>query len=97
MYVYAAGGVYWQGFHTGGTYSPAIGRFDGIKGDDVLWYTSGTSWIWASMCCGWAHISARIDAGDATPIAGDFNADGRDEVLFYGKGNKPDTMFRSVL
>ena len=79
---------------------PVVGDFDGDGRDDVLWYGSGTTadTIW------WGQpvradlgspgtTSSRSIVGNYLPSAGDFDDDGRDDVMLYGPGTGADYLW----
>ena len=97
-----AGNWYWA---RGGTTEPVYtGDFDGDGRDDVLLrYGSGLSWIWdVGLSTGTGFRPAGNwywgRGGTTEPVyTGDFNGDGRDDVLLrYGSGTQLDLGRRPV-
>jgi hypothetical protein len=76
---------------------PITGDFDGDGRDDILWYGSGATpdTIWWGQAVranlgGLGATSSRTITGSYLPAAGDFDGDGRADVIFYGPGTGAD-------
>lgn len=76
-----------------GTYEPLVGDFDGNGHDDVFWYRpgSGSEALWAGRSG--ASIFRDVPAGHLsvngvyTPWVADFDADGRDDILWFSESS----------
>lgn len=84
-----------------GDYTPIVGDFDGDGRDDLFWY--GPGGVVDSIWWGTASPSAfgtaanigypTISGSAYRPVSGDFDGDGRDDILWYGPGAVPDTFW----
>lgn len=85
-----------------GDFRPVIGDLDGDGDDDVFWYGPGrrTDAIWW-MEGGVVKQSTKaaghqIGGSAYRPVAGDFDGDGRDEILWYGPGGLSDSIWSGI-
>lgn len=84
------------------TLVPVVGDFDADGFDDILWYGSGSAqdYFW------WGNTNVDNPGGNDftttspvasgtgyTPLAGDFDGDGGDDVLWYGPGTLADSIW----
>jgi hypothetical protein len=79
---------------------PVAGDFDGDGRDDILWYGQGATadTIWwgqavRSNVGSPGTTSSRTIVGNYLPSAGDFDGDGRDDVMLYGPGTGSDYVW----
>ena len=80
---------------------PIVGDFDGDGHDDVMWYVSGSGqdFLWSGKDRNDASQADRFDvstlpiSGDYTPFTGDFNGDGRDDIMWYAPGTNQDSVW----
>jgi len=84
-----------------GTYRPVSGDFNGDGCWDILWYGVGTNpdslWLGRTTDAGgnngMFNSGGTVEySGDYKPVAGDFNGDGRDDLLLYGSGDNGDAV-----
>jgi hypothetical protein len=78
------------------TYIPIVGNFDGLHGDDILWYepVGGTTFMWLSDGSGSFSLKSFFGPGENyKPIAGDFNCDGKTDIFWYAKGPATDKVW----
>lgn len=81
------------------SYIPVVGNFDGLFGDDILWYepVGGTTFLWLSDGSKSFHLKSFYSPGENyTPFAGDFNCDGKTDVFWYAKGPVTDKVWWAV-
>jgi len=83
---------------------PVQGDFDGNGSTDIFWYVAGTGadYLWSAIPrddLSAATLSDRFDvfpisiSGTYTPIVGDFDGNGYDDIFWYGPGSKPDSVW----
>jgi hypothetical protein len=89
--------VLWHGHFALGTEVPAVGDFDGDGRDDIVTFTrgddhkvyvalsdgtrfAGDGWLWHDRFC----------YGTEVPSVGDFDGDGRDDVVTFTRGTTGD-------
>jgi FG-GAP-like repeat len=86
---------------TGG-YVPLGGDFNGDGHDDVFWYGVGTApdKFWLGDGTTFANTSILDSTGAAmavngyySPIVGDFDGDGRDDIFWYARTDSQDTVW----
>lgn len=78
------------------SYIPVVGNFDGLHGDDILWYepVGGTTFMWLSDGSGSFVLKSFFSPGEnLKPFAGDFNCDGKADVFWYAKGPATDKVW----
>ncbi|MFM2415709.1 MAG: hypothetical protein RL385_432 [Pseudomonadota bacterium] len=98
--------VYSHNVSIGGTYTPVVGDFDGNGKQDLLWYAkrvkSGVAnadpdlvWYFTGAALAVpAYTAVTVAQTDAlTPVAGDFNRDGRTDVFWHGPGAARDYLW----
>ncbi|MFN0090275.1 MAG: FG-GAP repeat domain-containing protein [Acidimicrobiales bacterium] len=72
-------------------YTPMVGDFDGDTNDDIFWYAQlgGNSYIWWGIDnnrnMGSSDSVSRVVAGGYDSRVGDFNGDGKDDILWYAQ------------
>jgi hypothetical protein len=86
-----------------GWYLPFAGDFNGDGRDDIFWYAPGEAadHLWNGTAArSFSHSqplkpggTAWNVQGDFQAIPGDFNGDGRSDILWYGSGADPDSIF----
>ena len=86
-----------------GLYLPFAGDFNGDGRDDIFWYAPGDApdQLWSGTAArSFTHGQplkpgggAWNIQGDFEAIPGDFNGDGRFDILWYGRGSNPDSIF----
>ncbi len=83
-----------------GSYVPLAGDFDGNGGDDIFWYGVGAAaearWVSSPSDPTWlrpAAVTATFD-GEATPVVGDFDGNGRDDIYWDAPGSGADALWR---
>jgi hypothetical protein len=86
-----------------GTYRPVVGDFDGDGLDDIFWHAPGTAtdhvWWGAPSGADFGTAPYQSDKtvnGSYTPVAGDFNGDGYDDVYWYAAGSTPDYIWAGM-
>ncbi|MFM8890571.1 MAG: FG-GAP repeat domain-containing protein [Planctomycetia bacterium] len=90
--------VKWHDQFCYGTEVPLVGDFNGDGRDDIVTFTRGnTGDVYVALSNGsngfvgyaqrW-HGSFCV--GNETPLVGDFNGDGRDDIVTFNKGNRGD-------
>lgn len=85
----------------GRAFRPFVGDFDGDGTDDVFWYGPGSDRdvLWRGQGFGGGGLEVeplptRI-GWDFTPLAGDFDGDGDDDIAWYAPGPAPDRIWGS--
>lgn len=69
---------------------PAVGNFDNLGGDDILWYGAATgyfdvAWSGGASKTFYLQVNQWVGAG-YTPIAGNFDGQGADDLFWYAPG-----------
>lgn len=88
---------------SGTNYQVLRGQFAGDKATDILFYAPGTGAdsLWIGKIGGrgtnsFTKMNLTIN-GTYRPIVGDFAGDDYDDILWYGPGSTPDSLWTSVL
>ena len=86
-----------------GLYLPVAGDFNGDGRDDIFWYAPGAAAdnLWSGTAArGFTHGkplkpdgTAWNVQGDFEAIPGDFDGDGRADILWYGRGADADSLW----
>ena len=90
-----------------GSYVPVAGNFDCDEGDDgfgsqepgIIWYARGSApdYLWTDLAISGGVLSksqATLSiTGTYTPIVGDFDTDGCDDIFWYGVGSAHDYLW----
>lgn len=79
-------------------YQVTSGKYNDDKRSDIFLYNeNGTDYILTGRDTkgefGKYTTSPQIDRQYERPVSGDYNGDGRDDALLYGKGDEPDRIF----
>jgi hypothetical protein len=84
----------------GGAYITASGDFDGDGATDILWHAPGSatdyiSWfVPGQRAQGLRYVDQSFGvSGTYRPVTGDFNGDGRAEILWYRPGDASDSVW----
>lgn len=91
LWWFDAGGHQQVSININRTYRTAVGDYDADGRDDILWYDLGDN----EHTIYWGNANRDLEigatnhvlAGDHIPLAGDFNGDLADDVLFYTPGH----------
>lgn len=85
-----------------GNYQMLRGQFAGDAATDLLFYGPGSApdslWIGKTGVKGtngFTKVPLSIN-GTYVPVVGDFSGDDYDDILFYGRGSAPDSLWTSV-
>lgn len=86
----------------GGTYTMLRGQFAGDGATDLLFYAPGAAadslWIGKTGtqgASGFTKVPLSI-GGTYVPVVGDFGGDDYSDILWYGRGSKPDALWIST-
>jgi hypothetical protein len=89
----------WHGRFAVGTETPAVGDFDGDGRDDIAAFTGGTAAdVFVSLSDGGRFVQQAWKWHDAfaggaqVPGVGDFNADGKADVVAFTRGDSGDVL-----
>lgn len=89
-------GVLWHGNFASGQQTPLVGDFNGDGRDDIVSFTHGnTGDVDVSLSTGAGFAAVRrwhdwFAPGAEIPRVGDFNGDGRDDIVTFTRGNTGD-------
>lgn len=96
---FAGTGWKWHDFFAVGTEVPAVGDFDGDGREDIVTFTRGAAAdVYVALSTGssfagtgwkWHDFFA---VGDETPAVGDFDGDGRDDIVTFTRGSAADVF-----
>jgi RHS repeat-associated protein len=82
-----------------GTYRPVAGDFDGDGFGDIYWYAPGTGadtiwWGHTNVDTGTAFTSQAVSrGGDHSPVSGDIDNNGFDDIVWYTPGTGADDVY----
>jgi hypothetical protein len=82
-----------------GSYQLTLGDHDGDGREDLDWFQagSGSDFIWQGMAShaavGPSNQTSFTQSCQCIPKTGDFNADGKDDLFWYGPGSEPDRIW----
>ncbi|MDZ7675207.1 MAG: VCBS repeat-containing protein [Acidimicrobiales bacterium] len=84
-----------SGFQVNGDYEPIVGDHDGDGDDDILWFSERTysNYLWLAgpgMSFSSRSMPLALDAVDAV---GDFDGDGRTDLVGHRPGSAPDSFY----
>ncbi|GAB3434522.1 hypothetical protein GCM10027569_85670 [Flindersiella endophytica] len=92
---FTGSGVLWHGSFAGGTEKPGVGDFNGDGRDDVVTFTGGTAAdVYVALSNGGAFTGTgglwhgSFAGGTEVPGVGDFNGDGRSDVVTFARGDQ---------
>ncbi|MEV4116828.1 DUF2961 domain-containing protein [Nonomuraea sp. NPDC049695] len=91
-------GVKWHDYFAAGTEIPAVGDFDGDGKDDIATFTRGDAAdVWVALSTGSGFAGSRkwhdhFAAGTEIPEVGDFDGDGRDDIVTFTRGAQADVF-----
>lgn len=90
-------GVLWDDFFAANSETPAVGDFNGDGKDDIATFTRGTAGdVFVALSDGTKFVGNSIKwheyfaANDEMPGTGDFNGDGKDDVVTFTRGTAGD-------
>lgn len=83
-----------------GLYHPLVGDYDGDGHDDIFWYGPGSApeAMWAGRSGSNPfrdiNVSKMQVNGVYTPVVGDFDADGRDDILWFDEASPHNYLWK---
>jgi hypothetical protein len=90
-------GVKWHDFFAVGTETPLVGDFNGDRKDDIATFTKGPAAdVYVALSTGSSFVGTGVKwhdffaVGAETPAVGDFNGDGRDDIVTFTRGAAAD-------
>ena len=94
---FAGTGVKWHDYFAAGSETPAVGDFNGDGRDDIATFTRGAAAdVYVALSTGWSFSGTGVKwhnffaVGSETPAVGDFNGDGRDDIVTFTRGAAAD-------
>ena len=94
---FAGTGVKWHDYFAAGSETPLVGDFNGDGRDDIATFTKGPAAdVYVALSTGTSFAGTGVKwhdyfaAGAETPLVGDFNGDGRDDVATFTRGAAAD-------
>ncbi|OWY22688.1 VCBS repeat-containing protein [Sphingobacteriales bacterium UPWRP_1] len=92
-------GVKWHDYFCIGTETPVVGDFNGDHKTDIATFTGGTSAdVYVALSNGTSFIGTAqkwhdsFCYGTEIPLAGDFNGDGKDDIVTFTRGTNADVF-----
>ncbi|MBK8805263.1 MAG: VCBS repeat-containing protein [Bacteroidales bacterium] len=92
-------GVKWHDSFCYGTEIPLVGDFNGDGKDDIATFTRGTNAdVFVALSNGSKFVGTSVKWHDSfcygteTPLVGDFNGDGKDDIVTFTKGTTADAF-----
>ncbi|MBB4966728.1 FG-GAP-like repeat-containing protein [Saccharothrix violaceirubra] len=89
--------VKWHDNFAFGTETPLVGDFNGDNKDDIVTFTrSGTGDVFVALSTGSGFAGTSVkwhdffSIGNETPLVGDFNGDGKDDIATFTRGDTSD-------
>jgi hypothetical protein len=90
-------GVKWHDYFAVGSETPAVGDFNGDGKDDIVTFTRGAAAdVYVALSTGWSFAGTGVKwhdffaVGSELPSVGDFNRDGRDDIVTFTRGAAAD-------
>ncbi|MET0491735.1 MAG: VCBS repeat-containing protein [Actinoplanes sp.] len=90
-------GVKWHNYFAAGSEIPAVGDFNGDNRDDIATFTRGAAAdVYVALSTGSSFSGTGVKwhnyfaAGSELPSVGDFNNDGRDDIITFTRGAAAD-------
>jgi hypothetical protein len=87
----------WHDYFAAGNEIPAVGDFNGDGKDDIATFTRGSAAdVYVALSNGSSFLGTGrkwhdyFAAGDEVPSVGDFNGDGRDDIVTFTRGSAAD-------